>query len=532
MVVLFGGEGSREGTLVYDPCDNSWTRQQPAREPGSRSGGNLAYDARRRLHVLFGSQFDDDRHTWGYDLRTNTWRDLAGESLPPTRENDAVLTYDEQGGRVVAIAKITEGKDEAARHRLETWAFDTGAQRWTKMNPPAEPDASGNRARVLSYAPELGLVVLENRPHPPQGVAEQQIWTYRLPPAQATTGPSIPEGLAVTTGPARITLTWRPAAKARRYAVYGGTGERAFPLAFKRIRTVDGTRFAERVPAGSLLRFYAVTALDAQGVESERSAPVRAQPRIVEDAVVSVLGARRVELAWKPSAEPDVVGYHVERAPVEVYTEDQLRRLKAQTEPLAEPSLGAIRRIGAFTRLTGAQPLRAPQFSDTSIDLEKPAAVTGAPLYDRSFANEQLDPAGQPYRFAVYAYRVRAVNRLGVESGPSAAVYTVPSSPQYLFSHEVATACRLKWSASPEKALRGYRVYRMNGRYDKDPIPRLTPAPLAATRFVDTAAGTPARRYYVVAVDVLGQEGFPSSPVWCNREWASFYQPFAGEWHQ
>jgi hypothetical protein len=72
----------------------------------------------------------------------------------------------------------------------------------------------------------------------------------------------------------------------------------------------------------------------------------------------------------------------------------------------------------------------------------------------------------------------------------------------------------------------------MNGRYDKDPIVRLTPDPIAARGHSDTEAGKAARRYYVVAVDALGQEGCPSAPVWFEREWKRFYEPFVGEWHQ
>jgi hypothetical protein len=49
----------------------------------------------------------------------------------------------------------------------------------------------------------------------------------------------------------------------------------------------------------------------------------------------------------------------------------------------------------------------------------------------------------------------------------------------------------------------------MDGRYDKDAIPRLTPEPVALTTWRDDAAGKSTRRYYVVAVDALGQEGFP-----------------------
>src|SRR6185436_19073563 len=71
VAVVFGGEGSREGTLVYDPYTNTWHRLKPKDEPDPRSGGNMAYDAANKLHVLFGSQFDNDPLTWTFDLRKN-----------------------------------------------------------------------------------------------------------------------------------------------------------------------------------------------------------------------------------------------------------------------------------------------------------------------------------------------------------------------------------------------------------------------------------------------------------------------------
>jgi hypothetical protein len=40
------------------------------------------------------------------------------------------------------------------------------------------------------------------------------------------------------------------------------------------------------------------------------------------------------------------------------------------------------------------------------------------------------------------------------------------------------------------------------------------------------------RRYYVEAVDALGQERFPPSSVWFQREWRAYYVRFVGEWHQ
>jgi hypothetical protein len=117
-------------------------------------------------------------------------------------------------------------------------------------------------------------------------------------------------------------------------------------------------------------------------------------------------------------------------------------------------------------------------------------------------------------------------------SGPSPAFFTIPSPPQHVFGREDGTTCRLKWAANPERRIAGYRVYRLDGRWDKDPVSRLTPDVIADTTRSDPSAGKHTRRYYVVAVDGLGQEGFPSSPVWFNREWQAYYKPFVGPWHQ
>jgi hypothetical protein len=443
--LVFGGEGGPRETLAYDPHRNEWRWMKPASQPEPRSGGQMAYDSAHKLHVLFGSQFNNDAHTWLYDFRKNEWRDAKPDTMPPTDKNDAVLTYDPLRKLVLAIVKITEGTDESARHTVETWAYDAGSNQWKKLDPETEPDPSGNRTRQILFAPELGLAFLENCTSKPR---EQQMWTFRL------------EGGS----------PWNPPPE-----------------------------------------------------------KMRREPRVVEDGSASVLSSTRVEIKWSPSA--GATGYHVERAVVEVLSEDQLTRLKKQTAPLAEPSVGAIRRIGSFQRLT-TEPLKELAFTDTNLDLTKMIAIAGEPIHERKFSREQVDPAGQPYRYAVHAYRVRAVTAGGAESGPSPPFFTIPSAPQWLFSREEGTACHLKWEPNPEQALKGYRIYRMDGRYDKDAIPRLTPEPIAATTWKDDTAGKSTRRYHVVAVDALGQEGFPTSPVWFDREWKQFYKPFTSEWHQ
>jgi hypothetical protein len=534
--VLFGGEGSQEGTLVYDPYTNTWTNRQPPDQPPFRSGGNLVYDAARRLHVLFGAQFSDDPHTWAYDLRSNRWRDLKPARQPPTDRNDAVLAYDSANRVVVAVVLITEGKGDEAKHRLETWAFDAGRNTWTKMAPPREPDPSGNRARLLTFVPEPDLVVLENRTHPPEGSAEQQIWTYRFarPEAETNPPPLPPTHVRVTTGKDGAELTWQasPSANTAGYIVYRGAGEHPWEAAYQEVGRTKAAdeQFADRGLKRGTVYYYAVRAVDAGGRVGPESGKARTQPHVVEDAVVSVRSKGEVALAWTPPESKDVVGYHVERAVVEVWSEDQLVRLKKRLPPLAEPALGASRRVGAFTRLD-TELVRDTRFTD-KVDLTRPQPVEGRPVWERRLPAEYLNEQGKPYRWAVFAYRVRAVNALGVESGPSPYFLTIPSAPQGLFSRERGTTCELKWTGNPEQGLRGCRVYRQDGRFDTQPITRLTADPVAVLTFTDEGAGKTTRRYAVVAVDALGQEGLPSAPAWFEREWWPFYKPFVGEWHQ
>ena len=464
VAVVFGGEGSQEGTHIYNSYTNTWKRRQPTIQPAPRSGGNMAYDAARKLHILFGSQFSDDPHTWAYDLGKNEWRDLKPSVQPPTNRNDTVLAYDSLNKVIVGVVRVADAFDgkEVSKAHLETWSYDAGRNTWLRMNARREPYATGARSRVMTFVPDQNLFLIDAYIRPTERVSdierEHQIWTYRYAEAKPDRAPQPPTGVRVTK-----------------------------------------------------------------------------QPRIVEDAVVSVISAKEVRLTWEPPAgQTDIAGYHVERAIVEVFSEDEVQRLKKDTPPLAEPSVGAIKRINKFTRLT-RELLKEPRYTDAAVNLTEPQLIAGDAIYQHRFAANGLDAKGKPYRYAVHAYRLRVVNALGVESGPSAYYLTIPSAPQHLFSREEGEQCHLKWAANPEVGLKGYRVYWMKGPRPEGPgqaTHRLTADASADTHFTDGQAGKEPRRYWVVAVDALGQEGIPSSPTWHYRTQRSFYIPFVGAWHQ
>jgi hypothetical protein len=463
VAVVFGGEGNQEGTVVYDPYTNTWTRMNPKVQPAWRSGGQMVYDQARKLHILFGSQFTDDQHTWAYDLVKNEWRDLKPEKMPPTDNNDPVMAYDLANKLIVAVVNVFDKKDgkEATGGHHETWTYDAGKNAWTKMNPPREPDGWGHRRRIMVAIPDQNLILMESYVNPGSRVPgverEQQIWTYRSADAKSEATPKSPVSVKANT-----------------------------------------------------------------------------RPRIVEDATVSVVSAKEARLSWKAPPGSDIAGYHVERAVVEVYSEDQIKRLKTDTPPLQEPSVGAVKAIGKFTRLT-KEPVKTTAYTDSTLDLSKPQTIEGDPLWTHRFAENQLDANGKPYHYAVHAYRIRAVNERGAEGGDSPYFLTIPSSPKWLFSKEDGDDCRLKWQASVEQGIKGYRVYRMespriNGAGQK--CNRVTAEAIKETQYTDAGIGKAPRRYWVVAVDALGQEGIPSAPTWHYREYRRFYVPFVGEWHQ
>jgi hypothetical protein len=218
---------------------------------------------------------------------------------------------------------------------------------------------------------------------------------------------------------------------------------------------------------------------------------------------------------------------------VGVYSTDQTRRIKQRRQGAADASVGRIAWIGPFRRLTD-KPIDGTRLVDQRVDLAAAGRVLpDEPLVDRPLPRDQVDDAGKPYRYRVFAYRVVAVNRLGVESGPSPLRFTYPSTVEHVFAREETDGrTRLRWQPSRENGVAGYLVYRHNGRWNTDPIVRLTPKPIPRTEFPDETAGDSTRRHEIVAVDALGQEGEPSRPVWSRREWGRFYVPYTGEWHQ
>jgi hypothetical protein len=292
------------------------------------------------------------------------------------------------------------------------------------------------------------------------------------------------------------------------YDVYRAAAGRPWEAKFEKVGSTAGTTWEDEKVESGRAYVYRVRGVRADGTEGPPSLRARTQPRVLLRPVVSVLAADRVEVSWDAHPAEDVVGYNVYRGAVQVRAvkKGTPAAWKDNDPEYAEPLPVEVRDITQLQKLN-QKPLTGTRFLDTKVSLAKKEA------------------GADEYRYRVHAYVVRAVNRLGVESGPSPYALTIPSEPARLMNREKGAVAELRWDASPEKGVAGYHVYKLEGTWK---VVRVTDRPVTATTFTHRG-GSEATRYWVVAVDALGQEGQPSSPAWHNHSYPGF---FTGEWHQ
>lgn len=507
IAISFGGSGAggaKHSLFFYDAYANSLQLIKATNPPPARDGMGLACDTARNQLVMFGSQYLSDEKTWLYHFQSNRWEAHTLEPHPPAKKTETYstipkLAYDSRNDRMICLVWLGE------RGGHETWSFDPGKLSWTKMNPGAEPTPSKSRSRNLSYSPELNLFLLElsstnNRP---------ELWTYRFKQAAPDTRPPAPTALIVSTEAARATLRWAAPGNApiKEYQVFRAPSAEPWRAEFKQIDTVNKPMFTDSEVTSGHACFYAVKSVAPDGSSGELSGHARSQPLVPAAPVVSVRAANRVEIKWPAHPAKDVAGHNLYRGVVSVKTvrKGEPGAWKDNDPEYAEPLVVKVTNITDLKRLNAGL-LHETTYTD-AIDLTRKG------------------PEAADYKFAVYAYILRAVNQLGVESGPSPYALTIPSEPVNVLCRENRAEAELKWDANPEAGLTGYRVYGLKGTWQILP---LTPQPIGELKFVHKT-GSDSTRFWVVAVDAIGQEGQPSSPAWANHSYRGFY---SGEWHQ
>jgi hypothetical protein len=513
--IAFGGQGAGGSTSalwVYDAYANRLERLRPPESPEERDGMGLCYDEKHDCLVIFGSQYGNDERIWLYRNKTNRWEGYSLDPSPPGRREGTYstnpkLAYDSRNGVCLCVVRRGE-KSGLPTGTLETWALDVGALKWKKLSPETPPDRSESRARNLAYWPEQNLFVLESVAADRKGV---QLWTFRYKDAPADDRPPRPGGVKIVTSSDGAHVSWErdPTGKTRAYNVYRSDEERTWLADFQKVATTARPLYDDRDVAPGKTFLYRVTGVDGKGNEGPPGPIVRSQPRVPGRPVVSVLAAGKVRIDWPKHPSTNIEGYNLYRGLATVGTTKGGKPAPWQDNdpPYDEPVVVSIEDITELTKLNAA-PLSGTSYTDDSIDLATKTAASG------------------DYRLAVYAYVVRAVNKLGTQSGPSPYALTIPSEPRHVLLREQDGTAHIKWEPAREQGIAGYHVYKLGqGVFD---IERLTEAPLREPKF-EFKVGGAETRFWVTAIDALGQEGQPSSPVWANHAYRGFFE---GDWHQ
>lgn len=509
LAISFGGQGSSGGTsnlFLYDAYANHLSRVEAAGAPSPRDGMGITCDTKKECLVVFGSQYASDATTYLYRYRTGKWEAHTLDPHPPAQKGKTYSTipkmaYDPLNG----ICLCVTWDDATGTH--QTWALDVAKLNWTKLTPPAEPDASMSRSRNLGFSTEHNVFILETSPKAKNGKGAE-IWTYRYKKAVPEKRPAAPVDLQALVERDRVVLNWKESGVGvKEYHLYRAVAAEPWKLDFVRVAKTDRTTFEDKDLEAGKEYFYSVRAVAADGTEGPASLRARTTPRVFLKPVVSVLAANKVEVAWNPHPARDVAGYNVYRGVVTVKTvkKGEPKPWRDNDPEYADPVPVEVRNITGIRKLNDKL-LTETSFLDDKVDLAHPG--------DES--------AG--YKYAVHAYLVKAVNQRGSESGPSPYALTIPSEPVNVLNREMGANAELRWDANPEKGIAGYRVYKLEGTWN---ITRLTEDLVKKTTFTHRSPGT--TRYWVVAVDALGQEGQPSSPVWHQHRYDGF---FRGDWHQ
>ena len=158
--VLFGGEGcdgTCEDTWQWD--GSTWTQAHPTLAPPAREYHALAYDSDRGNTVLFGgcpdfycsSLWGD---TWIWD--GTAWTQTSPPAAPPARAYHA-LAYDAARRMTLLFGGYAgETACPPSGYCHDLWAWDGNT--WAQVSPPTSPSARIGHA--LAYDGARGVIVL------------------------------------------------------------------------------------------------------------------------------------------------------------------------------------------------------------------------------------------------------------------------------------------------------------------------------------------------------------------------------------
>ncbi len=476
-------------TLVYDLWTNRWFKMAPAGgdlPPFSRGALPAAYDPVEDRYLLVDGQDDAGRAClWEYRLRDNRWKRLYAKEPPPP-VTLGTMEYDSRNDVMLVFAPAEEA--------VQVYVYHPRENRWER--PRRRFPSPCYKEFDTEYDARHNVVFMTGGWEWGQSgmVPVRETWTYRYRSGGAVADKlhRVCIRLRRTVAKDGVVLEWslpsEVASRASAVEVLAAETTVPWRAEWKKVSSLPVGSRSFRVPSKSVkgrsvyFRLRVVTGNNRHLLSNV----VSTRPALVRDVNAARGRDGAVELVWCAPRDDGIVGYNVYR--VEVSSFDPLVRFFKPDKDLK----------GDFIQVNGSP-------------------VTKTTFVDRVPAGKPLQ--GEWTYGKVYAYVVRSVNVLGMESGPSPVVVSVPytTGPVVVVRAEDGSKIVLS-PGSTLSFVKGYVAYRQD-RYKGDETYPILPVPMPGGVFVDRPAvlGGDRQEYRVVAVDGMGQYGIPSPPAWSKR---------------
>ena len=523
-------------TILYDPYTNKIQKIYVNDWNGSGSrwnlfGGNridpaIVYDSKRDVFYLVGGLYYNKAKAyydiWQFDPKQKKWFPIDGvdntalvQTIPEHFHISAsTAVYDSIHDKVILFQAVSPRSGDInypEGRYVFTFVYDPSTKKWKRLND--KPGYfKGKRWMDLNaiFSEKHNIaILLDESQQGPKGVGSQT-WAFRYSSTDNTSQILPPRNLNITTTASEVILNWKESlSRPDLYRIYRAKANYPWDITdFEKIREVPSseTTYTDNDVIPGNIYFYYVTAV-RDNKESSHSNIVRSQPEVVREGYVVVKSSNEVEIKWNYSAS-DIIGFNIYRAECnfEIYPINEPINKEGELSIYNRPVIHSVNCPGE----------------------EEYIKINSSPVSGTHYIDHiNLINANSNYPFKVYAYRIKVINKFGVESGWSPYWLTIPEPPTGLKISQDESNFYLSWKSPHDgKGIKGYRVYMA---YDHHHIKEVTTDPvtephIVIPKSVDTSDKW--QRFFITAVDNLGQEGIPSGGEWGERMYWYFYKQY------
>ncbi|MFJ9582798.1 PA14 domain-containing protein [Streptomyces acidicola] len=383
------------------------------------------------------------------------------DKVKPLTPTGTSVSYDKVTGK----AKLTWSKNkemDLAGYRV--YRRSKGSTAWTRLATTTATTYTDATLPVTGAAYYYEIRAYDKAGNESTGTADQLVTTVDR------TAPAVPTGLSTASEPTNLRIRWKAVEGAASYRVYRAASADG---TYTRIGSTDQVSYADTSAAEDATYYYRVTALDAAGNESARSAAVSGKRRDLTPppAVTGVTVTPTeygFEVRWDANPAPDLASYAVRRGELLGDEEEQVCSLYPGYY------VSAATTSYAYTTLPDGE--------------------------ESCFIVDAIDDAGN----SSFQWTREAQVVVATELDLTPSVATPEGSPVGLTASSSEAGVELSWS--PVTDATGYQVYRWNP--DTKAYQKL--AATTGTSYEDTGAAKGTTHYYWVTAQYA--DGTESAP--------------------